>query len=107
MEKLYDVLISHFKKESKPLELFKDTPNDLETLVSTRHITDNRDVYNLVRARNFSSIFPIPYNMCNSLAHMNLMPGDKIYITYVDFAYPLKVTVIRPHMDYVNVRRDS
>lgn len=25
MEKLYDVLISHFKKESKPLDLFKDT----------------------------------------------------------------------------------
>lgn len=104
---LYDVLISHFKRESKPLEPFKDTPNDLETLVSTRHITDSRDVYDLVRARNFNSIFPIPYNMYNRLAHMNLAPGDKIYITHVDFAYPLKLTVIRSHMDYVNVRRDS
>lgn len=29
LENMYDVLISHFKGESKSLEPFKDTPNDL------------------------------------------------------------------------------
>lgn len=95
MEKLYDVLISHFKKESKPLD------------ANLIYIIDKHDVYHLVRVKGLNSIFSIPYSMYNPLASKNLAPGDKIYISHVSYVHPLKVTVISSNMDSVNVKRDA
>ena len=103
MEKLYDVLISHFKKESKPLDLF----NDSTRLVSTKYIIDKHDVFHLVRVKSLNSVFLIPYSMHNPLASMGLAPGDKIYISHISYVDPLKVTVISSNIDSVNVKRDA
>lgn len=51
--------------------------------------------------------FPIFHSMCSKLNELDLTRGDILYITYVTFAYPLKVTIVRTYKDRVIVRRDA